>query len=220
MYIHRKPCGEVFYVGKGKHKRAWSPHGRNPFWKRTVARYGYIVQIVEQDLSNEQALELEEFIISYCKLRSDGGTLTNLTLGGTGCVGLKVSDETKCKLSKKNKGSLNANSDKGIYNFTNFYTGETYTGTRQDFTEKYKIKVSDLFNSKVLTTLSWCLTENLHKIIKPKYDCREYTFKHISGAVITATRREFKDQTGTDPKGLFKTGRGKNKITYGWSIIN
>lgn len=218
MYIHRKPCGEVFYVGKGKYKRAWSRHGRNPFWKRTVAKYGYTVQIIEQGLSNEQALELEEFIISYCKLRTDGGTLTNLTLGGTGSVGMKVSDETKIKLSEKNKGSLNANSDKNIYNFTNFYTGETYTGTRQDFTEKYEIKVSDLFNSKVLTVLSWCLTENLHKIIKPKYDCREYSFKHISGTVITATRRKFKEQAGIDIRSLFRTGKYKLKAVKGWSI--
>lgn len=41
VYVHKKKTnGEVFYVGKGSGKRAWSAFGRNSLWKRTADKYG------------------------------------------------------------------------------------------------------------------------------------------------------------------------------------
>lgn len=218
VYVHRKPSGEIFYVGKGTKVRAWSKHGRNPLWRAVVAKYRYTVEIIEDNLIAKVALELEEFIISYHKLKIFGGTLANLTLGGEGVCGVPHSETTKRKLSITSHGSRNGNSDKNIYTFVNFYTRENYQGTRQDFTDKYGISVADLFKGKVLTVLSWCLEDNLNKIIKPKCDCTVYDFIHASGQVVSATRRDFKVQTGVDPRALFRCEKYRYKSVSGWSL--
>ena len=40
VYVHKKPDGKIFYVGKGKNKRAWSISDRNNLWKKIVSKYG------------------------------------------------------------------------------------------------------------------------------------------------------------------------------------
>ena len=48
VYLHKKPNGEVFYVGKGTKLRAWSKHGRNEHWNNIVKKYGeFAVEIVK-----------------------------------------------------------------------------------------------------------------------------------------------------------------------------
>ena len=50
VYVHKKKTnGEVFYVGKGSGKRAWSAFGRNSLWKRTADKYGWLVEIVQDN---------------------------------------------------------------------------------------------------------------------------------------------------------------------------
>lgn len=218
-YVHRKPNGEIFYVGKGKDKRAWSHNSRNRFWKGVVAKYGYTVEIIDDNLSEQQAFELEEFLISYCKTRKQGGTLVNFTDGGKGTKGVTVSPESRAKRSLSSKGSANKNSDKNLYTFVNYYTDERYTGTRQDFTTQYSVDVSHLFkNSNVLTIKSWCLLENLDKVVTPKHDCRVHTFVSIDGEVVTATRADFKIKTGVDPNPLFGTEKSRCDSTQGWCL--
>ena len=66
VYVHKKKSsGEVFYVGKGSGKRAWSSFGRNELWKRTANKYGWYVEIVENNLQDWYAFELERDLISF-----------------------------------------------------------------------------------------------------------------------------------------------------------
>ena len=67
VYAHVKPDQTVFYVGKGTRGRAWSTHGRNERWKRTVAKYGYSVTLLADKLTQEQAVEEEAAIIAHFK---------------------------------------------------------------------------------------------------------------------------------------------------------
>lgn len=101
VYLHRKKaCGTPFYVGKGKGGRSASAHGRNPFWKKTVNRHGYYVEIVATGLQEWYAFELEKDLISLYGRRQDAsGTLVNMTDGGEGCSGHKMTDESKAKIS-------------------------------------------------------------------------------------------------------------------------
>ena len=100
LYAHRKKTdGSIFYVGIGTEKRPYINKSRNDYWHNTVNRYGYYVDILSKELSIEDALELEEFVI--CELgRKDlgNGNLVNLNNGGKG--NLQVSDLTKKKMSK------------------------------------------------------------------------------------------------------------------------
>lgn len=75
VYAHVKPDNTVFYIGKGTRGRAWSTHGRNIRWQRTVAKHGHKVLLLVDGLTQEQAVEEEATIIAHFK---PFGTLVNI----------------------------------------------------------------------------------------------------------------------------------------------
>jgi hypothetical protein len=90
-YIHLKPSGEIFYIGKGKDKRAWFFYDRNSHWQRTVDKYGAPkVKIIADWEQEEKAMIFEKFLIATAKCF--GFELTNKTKGGDGTSGLKRPD--------------------------------------------------------------------------------------------------------------------------------
>lgn len=111
VYLHTRPDGVVFYVGKGRIKRAWSTRNRNPHWAAVVAKYGgFKVEIVAQGLSEKAAIEAEANLIAYHRKL---GVLTNILDRGDiapsshpevakkialSLTGIKRSEETKEKL--------------------------------------------------------------------------------------------------------------------------
>ena len=43
IYFHiNKTTGKVFYVGKGKDRRAWRKEGRSYYWNNIVNKYEYL----------------------------------------------------------------------------------------------------------------------------------------------------------------------------------
>lgn len=81
VYVHKKAdTGEVFYVGKGKGKRAYTKDSRNPHWRNIVAKHGFEVRIVAEGMTNEEALLLE--VQQIANALSDGCILANVTKGG------------------------------------------------------------------------------------------------------------------------------------------
>lgn len=81
VYFHINPLtNKVFYVGKGKLKRAFDKRKRSEHWRRVVNKYGYIVDIIHSNISEEKAFELE---IMYIK-RFGIENLVNSTIGGSG----------------------------------------------------------------------------------------------------------------------------------------
>lgn len=107
VYRHKRlDNGIVFYIGIGKRKeRAFSKIGRNNYWKRIVDKYGYEVEIISKDLSREDAIELEIFLIKeYGRKDLNKGSLSNMTNGGEGCKERKMTDKCKEKLRLLNTG--------------------------------------------------------------------------------------------------------------------
>ena len=90
-----------FYVGIGdSEKRAYNKINRTKIWKN-IAKKGYEVEILFEDLTWEQAIEKEkEFIALYGRRDLGLGPLVNLTDGGEGTIGYRHSDEVKekCRL--------------------------------------------------------------------------------------------------------------------------
>ena len=111
VYRHiRIDKNEPFYIGIGdKENRAYSQRSRNRFWKN-IAKQGYEVEILFEDLTWEQACEKEkEFIALYGRRDLKAGTLVNLTDGGEGTLGYGHKEETKGIIRSKLKGENHPN---------------------------------------------------------------------------------------------------------------
>lgn len=105
-YLHCKPDGVPFYVGKGTYKRAYALYGRarNIHHRNTVAKYGLenISVVVLEGKSEEAALDMERAIIKT--LREEGVELCNFTDGGEGVSGFKLTAEQRAKVAAAGRG--------------------------------------------------------------------------------------------------------------------
>ena len=63
VYCHKTLDGKIFYVGKGKSKRAWSKSNRSKAWIEFTANNSYTVDIICENLSEEESLSLEDLTI-------------------------------------------------------------------------------------------------------------------------------------------------------------
>ncbi len=66
VYLHRAPDGAVFYVGKGRARRAWSK-ARTAVWRRYVderLQGRYVIDIHRDGLTHAEALALEAEIVA------------------------------------------------------------------------------------------------------------------------------------------------------------
>ena len=122
VYIHfNAKTKEPFYVGKGSKKRYKNISNRGLHWKRYYNKYGFEAVIIEENLLEEDAFNLEKFWIG--QLKQWGFKLINQTEGGDGVTwwtnkkrpdisekfkGHKVTKETREKISKANKGKHNS----------------------------------------------------------------------------------------------------------------
>jgi hypothetical protein len=105
VYIHRRADdNRVFYVGKGTLRadarvqnceRARDSFSRNYRWHRVFAKHGVNVEILASFATDADACEYECALIAHYGRKN----LVNLTDGGDGCVGIKVTAETRAKLS-------------------------------------------------------------------------------------------------------------------------
>lgn len=106
VYAHiAKDTKKVFYVGKGRKRRAWIFKQRNKFWKNIAAKHGVEVVILKNCLTEKKAFYLEQRLIGRLGRRDAGsGFLVNMTNGGEGVAGYKPSKETLTKKSQALKG--------------------------------------------------------------------------------------------------------------------
>lgn len=159
VYLHRKKTtGEVFYVGKGSGDRAWNRQGRNEFWKKTVRKHGYYVEIHSHGLQEWYAFELERDLICYYGRRQLGlGTLVNLSDGGEGPSGQVFSEDFKKQCSIRTKGKSNPNVDHRVWKFLNVKTEEIVEATKYEMSQMYpELSIGALF-SKTYTHKGWAV---------------------------------------------------------------
>lgn len=100
VYAHRSICdGSLFYIGKGKGKRAYYTSNRSDKWRK-LSLDGYEVEIVASGMTNDDALDLERLLVD--EAIDSGYKLANQCRGGQGCSGFKHSQEHRERLSKNN----------------------------------------------------------------------------------------------------------------------
>ena len=116
-YLHCRPDGEPFYVGKGADKyteghgtdrRCFSKKNRNKHHRNIIAKYGWenILVYIFPCVSEVQAFADE--IQQIAQLRREGFKLVNATNGGEGATGLVHTAEVRSKLAAASRGNRNA----------------------------------------------------------------------------------------------------------------
>lgn len=95
VYLHKRPDGSVFYIGKGTYYRAhdFSQRRRTLHHRNVTAKHGIANIVVEVQWceSEESAFGLERELIA--KHRLAGMALVNLTDGGEGASGRRFTPE-------------------------------------------------------------------------------------------------------------------------------
>lgn len=133
-YVHCKPDGTPFYVGKGVRRRYKDFKYRNLYYKRVVAKFGAENILVGRldCSSNKAALDLEIGLIKCLKRMNFN--LTNLTEGGEGNVGWKCPESVKSAVAEANKKRVWTDS-------LRYKVGSAYRGKkRPQHSEKMKLK--------------------------------------------------------------------------------
>jgi hypothetical protein len=124
VYRHiRLDTNETFYVGIGRYlKRAFTTKGRNSHWNNIVNKTNFQVEILEQNLSWEDACDREKYWIkNFGRFDLKEGNLVNKTEGGEGVnghsdelkkilrehrLGKKIPEEQRKKISDSMKGKI------------------------------------------------------------------------------------------------------------------
>jgi len=193
VYIHKKPDGTPFYVGKGIDNRAYQFAKRTQWHKNIVAKYGkqnIIIEIV-YCLNESQAFDLEKIYIK--QIKDSGIMLVNLTDGGEGTSGLvrgepteehkrkngdarrgkKQSEETKRKRSEALKGRKRVFSETHLANLRKFNEtkvgNQNRKGTKHTDTAKEKNRLAHIGKKQSPETIAKRLeTLKLKKLANEK----------------------------------------------------
>lgn len=108
IYKHiRKDNNNVFYIGIGNdsdYKRAIDKKSRNRYWNFIVKKVGFEFEIIEDNLSWEDACEKEKYWIKkYGRKDLNEGNLVNMTDGGEGLNNPSTEIKEKYKKLYSNK---------------------------------------------------------------------------------------------------------------------
>lgn len=208
VYLHRRATdNKPFYVGKGKGQRAWHFCNRNRYWNNVKEKHGVIVEVIFDNLTEEESLQVEKDTI--LELTYFGYPLTNLTSGGESST---PSLETRLKMSASRKGRKM--SEESIKKTSDWHRGRKRSQeTCQRISNALKGKKvprerairSGLSRTGVLSVIA---------------DKTIYSFRHENGTQFTGTRLEICEKFGLNRKLISKLFYTKpRKTSQGWSLL-
>jgi hypothetical protein len=181
VYLHiNLVSNEVFYVGKGKDKRAWSKDSRSDYWKSIVNKYGYKVEIIENNLTNDISLQREKLYINLIGRKDLGlGPLVNFTDGGEGTSGCIPNEETRKKMSDGLKGKNTWMKNKKLSDETKEKISQFQKGNKnmlgKKFSDETKKKISESNKNKIFSDeTKKNISENSGRSVKIKYNNNIY----------------------------------------------
>jgi hypothetical protein len=175
VYSHnRLDKNEVFYIGIGsdsnnKYSRAYNTIDRSKFWKSIVNKTKYVVHILFDNVSWEDACQKEKDLIKMHGRKDLGtGTLVNMTNGGEGILGYIFTENDKIKISNSKKGKLSHRKGKKLSElYINNLTGKK----RPEFSKEWKEKMSISRTGKKRAPFTEEHKKNISKSKKIKIKC-------------------------------------------------
>jgi hypothetical protein len=99
-YAYLREDGTPYYIGKGKAGRI-----TNSLHRIAIPKNEERIIYLKKNLTDEEARKHEIYMIAVLGRKDLGtGILRNMTDGGEGCAGRRMSEETRKKLSEIHKG--------------------------------------------------------------------------------------------------------------------
>lgn len=245
VYNHvRADTNEIFYVGKGKGKRAYQKANRNKEWKKITSKVDYSVNILVDKLHEDDALKIERFYqVNYNK---ENIPLCNkCECGKKGAYGYKHTQEEIMKISEAsknlwknkdyrkmmlfiNKGNSNGFADKKKYKLWHKDYGIQEL-TKSEIREKYKVSESHIYaviKGDRMNSNGWKLYENIDK--QSLKDIRSNGFKNRDNDLHFFYHEEFGERIcrkidlqkefNLRQESLLRVIQGKFHSVKGWRI--
>ena len=230
VYAHRRASdGKVFYVGKGKDRRAWASYGRNRLWKFIAGKHGFVPLIVKDGLPEHCALSLERIVIAVNK----GEGLANFTDGGGGITGWQHSEETRRLIGQHSKtrpvtpkmlAALDSRGRKAtpaqIEKMRAAKLGKKHGPMPAE--RRAKIAASHIGIRPSAETLRKMSLAKIGKAVgrdSPSYDHTERHWRNVDGREFAGTRGDFIRQFGLRDGCVSVVINGKQKSVKGWSLV-
>jgi len=230
VYVHRRASdGGLFYVGKGKDRRAWDTHSRNRQWKFIARKHGFTPSIIRDQLPEHCALTLERIVISAN--RSAG--LANFTDGGGGISGWKHSDEAKRRIGEASKvrgvtpAMLRALDSRGrkatpeqIERMRQAKLGKKYGP--MSIERRAKIAASHIGIRPSADTLRKMSLAKIGKAVgrdNPTYDHTIRQWRNDDGREFSGTRAEIIDRFSLGDSCVSAVIKGRRKSVKGWRLL-
>jgi len=192
VYLDKKPCGQVFYVGKGNIRRVKQKQ-RNRFHTFVVNKYPNWTREIVFVGNEQECLDYEELLINLHGRKNLGeGTLVNLCDGGLGAKNYKMTNELKNKLSDSWAGQKNPLYNKVKYNWLNLDTGAKELKTMYEMHKQYggsRPHWTSITNGERKSHKGWTLigTDINFRSSKGKI----FKFENQNGSVFEGTQSEF-----------------------------
>lgn len=232
VYIHRRQSdGQIFYVGKGKDRRAWSANGRNRYWRFIVAKHGFSVQIVHEKLPEHCALSLERAVVTA--IGKD--RLANQTDGGGGICGWRHSPEVRARIAEAGKGRKNNENQRRAlleHNANRVVSDETKRRQsiaaskreRRPHTAETRAKIAASHigirpSQEALRKMSIAKIGKAVGRDSPSYDHTVRHWRNDDGREFSGTRAEIIKQFGLGDSCVSAVIRGRQKSVKGWRLI-
>lgn len=210
VYVYRNPCTNIpFYVGLGKGNR-WRSHineavkykKRNPQKEkmiRDIIKTGRmpVVEFVFHDIGRDAACREEIRLIEKYKRTVDGGSLTNVTLGGDGGLGVR---RTKPE----------------IFKFVRVTDGFSVLRTRAEMIAEFGVSpsaISAILSGTIKSGGGWCVDFVKQKLSRA--DKQKRRFLNINGGEFYGTRSEFAGYIKTSVASIQNLFTRKGSIVAG-----
>lgn len=104
VYKHYRREGESlkpFYLGKGCGKRAYDRSGRNKYWRHIADKHGFLVEIIEDNLTEVDAYMAEKALIRA--YQTNGLCEANMRDGGRDGFGLSADARKRISAAQKRR---------------------------------------------------------------------------------------------------------------------